>query len=184
MNKSLKWLLISIAVIGLCAFAAFKIFHFGKEQRASPSAQVVFEQDGLKMEVNYGRPGKKGRVIFGNLVPYGKVWRTGANEATTFSVNKDVSILGKTLKAGKYTLWTIPERDHWVVIFNSKMYAWGVNFEEEALREPSFDALTIWVPVKKTDAEVEEFTISIEGKKPVTMSLSWDNLRVTLPINN
>jgi hypothetical protein len=70
-------------------------------------------------------------VIFGGLVPYGEVWRTGANEATTFTTNQDLLVDGSFLAAGKYTLWTIPGPESWKVIFNSKMYPWGIDTDKK-----------------------------------------------------
>ncbi|HSM62951.1 MAG TPA: DUF2911 domain-containing protein, partial [Gillisia sp.] len=81
----------------------------------SPEDTSVYSEGTLEMEVVYNRPNKKGRVIFGELVPYGEVWRTGANEATTFSTNKNIFVDGSELKEGTYTLWTIPEKDSWKV---------------------------------------------------------------------
>ncbi|MDX1719156.1 MAG: DUF2911 domain-containing protein, partial [Salegentibacter mishustinae] len=79
----------------------------------SPEDTVSYTEKDLKMEVFYNRPYKKERDIFGNLVPYNEVWRTGANEATTFETNKDIMVDGSLLKAGKYTLWTIPMEKSW-----------------------------------------------------------------------
>ena len=115
----------------------------------SPEDISVFSEDSLKMEVVYNRPYKKGREIFGELVPYGEVWRTGANEATIFSTNKDILVDGSPLPSGTYTLWTIPNPDTWKVIFNSKMYPWGINLEKKASRDPNFDVLIIEAPVIK-----------------------------------
>jgi hypothetical protein len=77
------------------------------------------------VKVTYGQPSKKGRVIFGDLVPYGEVWRTGANEATEITFSSDVVISGKTIKAGTYTLFTIPQKNTWTIILNSELKQWG-----------------------------------------------------------
>jgi hypothetical protein len=85
----------------------------------------------LTVQVDYSRPYKKRREIFGKLLPYGQVWRTGANEATIFDVKQDIKIGDKSLKAGKYTLWTIPNADKWTVILNSETGQWGTNYNEK-----------------------------------------------------
>ncbi len=108
----------------------------------SPEETVTYEENSLDLEVFYNRPYKKDRVIFGGLVPYGQVWRTGANEATTFSTNEDLLIDGSTLEAGKYTLWTIPMENSWKVIFNSKMYPWGINLDQNLTESRS---LMLWL---------------------------------------
>src|SRR5690606_27808014 len=114
----------------------------------SPEDIVLYEENSLELEVFYNRPYKKDRVIFGELVPYDVVWRTGANEATTFTTNKDLLVDGSYLPAGKYTLWTIPGEETWKVIFNSKMYPWGIDSEMKAYREAEFDVLVLEVPVQ------------------------------------
>lgn len=181
MSKTTKWILISLISLATILGVGYWIMGW-QEKKASPEDKVIYEKAGLSLEVIYNRPSKKGREIFGGLVPYGKVWRTGANEATVFSTNKDLNIDGKVLKAGKYTLWTIPEKDHWSVIFNKKMYPWGVNFEEQALREAKYDALVVDVPVQQTNSEVEEFTIKVEEQDMLQLSMMWDKTRVDVPI--
>ncbi|GAA4316140.1 hypothetical protein GCM10023115_25840 [Pontixanthobacter gangjinensis] len=149
----------------------------------SPEDTVTYRENGLKLEVFYNRPYKKEREIFGNLVPYNKVWRTGANEATTFETNKDILVDGSLLKAGKYTLWTIPMEESWKVIFNDKMYPWGINLDEEAYRDPKFDALVLERPVEETDLNLEQFTILFDDSGDfVNMVLTWDNTRISIPI--
>lgn len=178
-NKRVVFLLIAvIAIIAVISWLAVS----SRSQKASPSARVTLERNSLKIEVAYNRPGKKGREIFGKLVPYDQVWRTGANEATTFTTNEDLTVGRHILKAGSYTLWTIPHADHWDVIFNAKMYPWGVDFDEQPLREPSHDALIARVPVHKVPEEIEEFTISIENSDPIQLSLSWDHTKVLVPL--
>ena len=95
----------------------------------SPSATIDFNDGDLKIQVVYCRPYKKGREIFGKLVPYAKTWRTGANEPTTFETNQDLKFGDKVLKAGKYSLWTVPNPETWQVVFNSEIPPWGVNFD-------------------------------------------------------
>lgn len=149
----------------------------------SPEDTVTFVKEDLKLEVFYNRPFKKEREIFGKLVPYNEVWRTGANEATTFETNKDIFVDGSLLKAGKYTLWTIPKQESWKIIFNSKMYPWGINMDEKAYREPEFDALILERPVNEMDSSLEQFTILFkESGDFINMVLAWDDTSVSVPI--
>lgn len=149
----------------------------------SPEDIVLYEEESLELEVFYNRPYKKDRVIFGELVPYGEVWRTGANEATTFSTNQDLLVDGSLLKAGKYTLWTIPGENSWKVIFNSKMYPWGIDLDKKPYREPAFDALVLEAPTERTEEIQEQFSIYFERENDlVFLNLSWDETLVTVPI--
>lgn len=149
----------------------------------SPEDIVVYQEDSLELEVFYNRPSKKERVIFGELVPYGEVWRTGANEATTFNTNQDLLVDGSLLKKGKYTLWTIPGEDSWKVIFNSKMYPWGIDQDKKPSREPEFDALVIEVPTTELDTTMEQFSIYFERANAlIFMNLAWDDTKVTFPL--
>ena len=150
--------------------------------KASPAGTATYDKDGLRIDVNYSRPYKKGRVIFGGLVPFDEVWRTGANEPTVFTTNKDLNIGGKPLPAGKYTLWTIPHADKWQVIFNKKMYNWGINMEGKASREAAEDAVEVTVPVEKLPNVTEQFTIQVVDYKVPTLELTWDKTRVSVPL--
>lgn len=127
--------------------------------QASPKA-VVNQMVGLTdVEIEYSRPGMKGRTIFGDLVPFGKLWRTGANANTTISFSEDVTIDGKTLKKGKYALYTIPRADSWEVIFYSNTSNWGTpeEFQESDV------ALKATVKPEMTNRNVESLTIGINN---------------------
>ena len=149
-------------------------------KKKSPEQDITYHQGDLKFNVFYCSPIKKNRVIFGELIPYGEVWRTGANEATTFSTNKDLMIDGKNLAKGVYTLWTIPDEKSWQIIFNSEMYDWGVKYTDQtASRDPENDALIVTVPVSKSLTITENFTISFsENKAGTLMILAWDTIVV------
>ncbi len=149
----------------------------------SPEDIVHYEEDSLELEVFYNRPYKKERVIFGGLVPYGQVWRTGANEATTFTTNQDLFVDGSLLPAGKYSLWTIPDEESWKVIFNSKMYPWGIDLDEKPYREPEFDALIVEVPTQNLIDTLEQFSIYFERANDlIFLNLAWDETKVTVPM--
>lgn len=149
----------------------------------SPEENLEFIQGDLKIRVFYNRPYKKGREIFGGLVPFNEVWRTGANESTTFEVNQDIRIKGNVLKAGKYSLWTIPQPGKWTVIFNSEFGQWGINSQGEANRDPTRDILTVEVPVMHHETEFEQFTIEFEQVgEDAEMVFLWNNTLVVVPI--
>ena len=146
-----------------------------KSKRKSPPAQVTEQINGSKVTIDYSRPSKKGREIFGGLQAYGKVWRTGANESTWIELSEDVEVQGQKLAAGKYGLFTIPGEDKWTIIFNSKWDGWGAYEYKEAN-----DVLRVSVETSTTDDVVEMFTIDIEKSGDVVMS--WDKTQVTFAI--
>lgn len=149
----------------------------------SPEDVASYKQNGIEMEVFYNWPYMKDREIFGKLVPYDEVWRTGANEATTFETTSDILVDGSLLKAGKYTLWSIPKQNSWKVIFNDQMYPWGINMDKKAYRDPQFDALVLERPVEKSAGITEQFTISFEEAGDfVSMELVWDQVKIEIPI--
>ena len=124
------------------------------------------------VELNYSRPAKKGRTVMGDLVPYGKVWRTGANNATTLTFSDDVTIGGKEVKAGKYGLLTIPEADKWTIIISK-----DVNVTQPSAYKPENDVVRVQADVIKTPFTVENFTINfanITGSS-LNVELMWEN---------
>lgn len=178
--KFFKWLLIVVLIVGALLFGAFQIMKMNTK-KASPESEVVMTKNNTEVKVFYNRPSKRGRRIFGDLVPYNQVWRTGANEATTFSTTSDLLIMGQKLPKGEYTLWTIPGKISWEVIWNSKQYPWGVNWESQASREAQFDVLNLDVPVSNLSKEIEMFTISLEKSNPNLMRLEWEKTGLVIP---
>lgn len=179
--KFLKWSIIILALVavGLFAYAYTDIF----KKPLSPKDTVEFKLNDLKLEVFYNRPSKRDRDIFGGLVSYNKVWRTGANEATTFETNKPLNIMGNSLDAGKYTLWTIPGENTWHVIFNSKQYPWGVNDAMQPMREPEFDVIDVEVEVETLNNTVEQFTIAFDNTTDnLSLTLVWDTTKIAVPL--
>jgi hypothetical protein len=183
MKKFLIFSLIGVAIIG--ALISILIYlQLRDEKSLSPEDQVVFNDKDVTITVFYNRPYKKNREIFGALVPFDKVWRTGANEATTFETNKDININGKRLKAGKYSLWTIPSKESWKIIFNSEHGQWGINSKGEANRSPDQDVLTVEVMPVEQDQVFEQFTIAFEkSTDDAEMVLAWDKTLVSVPIS-
>ncbi len=131
-------------------------------------------------KVVYFRPAKKEREVFGKLVPFNQVWRTGANENTEIKFYTDVVIQGKSIKAGTYSLFTIPTEKDWTIILNSDLDRWGAfSYKIEN------DVARFSVPSKKTDAPVENFTIQFTKTEDKTaiLQLIWDSTLVELPIS-
>lgn len=181
-----KFLIISGVAVALLIILGFvaKFFVKQHDKSFSPEEEVAFTAADLKVRVFYNRPFKKGREIFGALVPYDKVWRTGANEATTFEINKDIIIEGNTLKRGKYSLWTIPGDETWKVIFNSETGQWGIGSDGEANRNPNNDVLTVDVHAVQQERVFEQFTISFERVgADAEMVLIWDKTLVAVPFS-
>ena len=132
---------------------------------------------GKDVSVSYGQPSKKNRKIFGELVPYGQVWRTGANEATEITFATDAQFGGKEIKAGTYSLFTIPGETEWTVILNPTLKQWGA-FGYDKIKDK--DALKVTVPSKKTDSTVEKFTMTFNEENALVME--WDDTQVEVPI--
>lgn len=183
MNTFLKRLLIILAVVavGLFLYSHFVENIFSK--RESPKDVVKFELNDTKLEVLYNRPYKKGREVFGALVPYDKVWRTGANEATTFTTNKTLVIDGISVPKGIYTLWTVPNDSLWKVYFNTQQYDWGVDEQMQPMREPKYDLLEVDVPVINLDSTVEQFTIAFDNTVDILkMTMAWEQVKIEVPM--
>lgn len=138
--------------------------------------------DKVYARVIYSRPAKKEREVFGKLIPYGKIWRVGANEATEVKFFSDATIQGKKVKAGVYTLYAIPNETEWTIILNTDLDQWGAYSYKQDL-----DVLRINVPIKKTEEPIEN--LSIQFKKisdnfsESILMVAWDNTMVEVPIN-
>lgn len=175
-----KKLLILLSVVLVIAVGMFALKTYTKS--FSPESEVTYNKDGVNVHVIYGRPSKKGRFIFGReqdkaLVPYDKVWRTGANEATIVEFKSNVSFGGKEVKNGKYSLWTIPGPGSWKVILNSETGQWGTNYNDGK------NVLQVEVPIRVRQQKQEIFTIYLEEiQNGVNMVLSWDQTEAIIPI--
>ena len=151
-------------------------FSWGQQAAAkpSPAATATGKIGDANITVAYSSPSVKGRKVWGELVPYGKVWRAGANEATTFETSRDVQVEGKTLPAGKYSLFTIPGENEWVVIFNKNPKQWGAYSYDEKQ-----DALRVTVKPAKSATAHEQLAYALTDKGLV---LRWENLEVPVSI--
>lgn len=148
-----------------------------KSKRPSPPAQAQCSlANGKTITVDYSSPRMKGRKIFGGLVPYGEVWRTGANEATTFVTTGDLRVEGKTIPAGSYTIFTVPNTDKWTLIVNKKTGEWGIPYKYE-----SDELVRVDMKVSQTSSPVEDFKIAFEqGGKGCTMKVSWETTEASV----
>ncbi len=166
-------LILFIAFSGINNLSAQK----DKAKRKSPPVSASQTIDHLNVTINYGQPSVNGRVIYGELVPYDQVWRTGANEATTITFDKDVVINGSELAAGTYSLFTIPEvKGNWVVVFNKVADQWGAyDYKQEN------DALRVNVKTTKNKNIVEKLSFAIN--KSGTVVFTWEYLSFSFNVS-
>lgn len=174
----LKKILIGLTVLAVILLVGYQILS-STTKKASPEVKQTYSVGAAKVELFYCSPSKKGREIFGGLLPYGQVWRTGANEPTTFETDKSLKIGSELLPAGKYSLWTIPQKDMWTVIFNKEVPRWGISFGGKAARDDKEDVLQIGVPVEKLNVPQEKLLIDIKAN---ILTIGWDNTKVSIPI--
>ena len=144
----------------------------------SPTAVVTARYKNTYLKITYSRPQKRGREIFGELVPFGKVWRTGANEATEITITQDILINAILLKAGTYSIFTVPDRIKWTIIVNRDVGLWGdYNYN------PRTDVMRFDVAVETMNETYEPFTIAVEQNNDrAEMKMMWDKIKVTIPI--
>ena len=152
---------------------------FFMECSSQPPKSPRVKAEGKDVEVSYGQPSKRGRVIFGELEPYGKVWRTGANEATEITFKKDVVFGGQPVKAGTYTLFTIPNQNEWTIILNPELKQWGAYGYDKI---KSKDLPHVKVPAEKVDSPVEKLTMRFDESN--NLVIEWDQTRVKVPVQS
>jgi Protein of unknown function (DUF2911) len=160
-----------VLFIALVAFASF--ISVAQEKAASPASKAEGTINGVKVTIDYHQPSAKGRKIMGGLVPYGEVWRTGANNTTSIEFSAPVKIEDQALAAGKYGLYTIPGENEWTIIIN-KTIKWGAYDYKQ-----SEDVLRVKVKPSKTAAMVETFNIAVEADK---VTLKWENTQVSFKV--
>ncbi len=162
--------LLAVVVMSTVAFA-----QQDKSKRASPPDSITLTtDDGVSIAIHYSKPSLKGREIGVEIAPFGKVWRTGANEATTFEVSKDVLVQGQPLPAGKYSLYSIPGEQNVTLIFNKVWDQWGTRYDEAQ------DALRVDATPSETNDSVEQLTIT--GDKDGTITLLWGSYAVPFSV--
>lgn len=160
----------------------FSLFIFAQQYNvpAVSPRQVVEQQFSItKISMDYGRPAVKGRVIFGDLVPFGQVWRAGANEATKITFGQEVLFGGQKVKKGTYALYIVPQEKEWKIILNKGVNNWGA-FSYDA----KDDVASTTVPVKKMNEKMERFTINFEDitDEKLNLVFEWDKTRADVPV--
>jgi hypothetical protein len=144
----------------------------------SPPDSVRASVGGAALSVRYSRPSTRGRVIFGHVVPWNQVWRTGANQATVLETSADLTVAGTTVPAGKYSLWTIPSTVGWKLIVNKNTGQWGTHYDAQ------YDLARLDMKVEPLPQPVEQFTIAIEPKgKRGVLKLEWEKTRASIPFS-
>ena len=165
--------------LGLIAFAFATRAQQDKSKRPSPPATATCDLGGGKaITVDYSSPRAKGRKIYGNVVPFGQVWRTGANESTTLVTTGEITVGGTPVPAGSYTIFTIPEKDKWTLVVSKKTGEWGTDYPG-----PANDLARVDMKVSTLPSPVENFTISFDkvGTGAI-MNLDWETTRASVPI--
>lgn len=167
-------------LIAALAFASSGLFAQVDFPQPSPFSTVEQKVGLTDVTIEYSRPGAKGRTIYGELVPYGKIWRTGANASTKVEFSSDVKIAGRDLPKGQYAFYTIPGENEWTIIFHKNTTYWGTGGEDYKEAE---DALRVTARVKNIPRSVETFTIMISdiSNNSATLDLAWENTLVSIP---
>ena len=170
---------VALAVLTVVFLSLVGLAQENKPPLSPPAhAQCKFS-DGKTLTIDYSSPRVRNRKIFGGLVPYGEVWRTGANDATTFVPTADVTVGGTDVPAGKYTIFTVPAQDKWTLIVNKHTGEWGVPYKYE-----SEELGRVPMQVSKTSAPVENLTISFDQSgNSCTLRLSWENTQASIQIS-
>lgn len=170
-----------LVTVFICLSSLFLREATAQVELPSPSPTQTIKQDfGMgSIELTYSRPGAKGRMVFGDLVPYGKLWRTGANAATRLVFTDPVEIGGRKIDTGTYVLYTIPAEETWEVIINKGIDNWGIDGYKEGE-----DVVSFTVPAIKTQTKIETFTMQFANIKPQSceLQLMWDKKAIAIPI--
>lgn len=168
-----KLLLTTFLALSVAAYSQFTL------PAASPRQKVEQQFSMSKITMDYGRPGVKGRKIFGELVPFGKVWRAGANSSTKITFEQSINFGGKTVPAGTYGLFVIPTEKEWKVILNKDAQQWGAYEYDEKL-----NVIDVAVPVQKLGEKQEWFVIELNpvDDNLVNLVMKWDFTKVELPL--
>jgi hypothetical protein len=169
---------VPVIVLAVAVLAVAQQQPEDKSKRPSPPATAQVTLKGKNITIDYSRPSLKGRKVGQELAPYGEVWRTGANEATTLTTETDLNIGGTKVPAGKYTVWTLPSEGTWKLIINKQTGQWGTRYDA------SQDLARIDMKKTALPQTVEQFTISFDKKGDTTadLNLDWENTRVSVMV--
>jgi hypothetical protein len=178
-TKLMKNSLIALMFVCVCANATLADSLIKPQPRSSQLVLSTLLSADAYIKVTYGQPLKRNRPIFGALVPYGKLWRTGANEATEMTFTSNVNFGTAQLPAGTYTLFSIPDAKDWTIIVNSKLGQWG-----DTQYDSTFNVASFKIPVAKSENIYEGFTIALDKKtdNELNMNLLWDMVQITIPM--
>ena len=175
MKQSRSYLLVLVSV------AALAVIMMAQQQKpvlSPPGEASVKFDDGKTITIKYSRPSMRGRKVYGELVPYGQVWRTGANAATTMTTDANLDIGGTAVPAGSYTLYTLPGENSWQLIINKQTRQWGTKYD------PAQDLARIPMKVGKLQSGLETFTISLDktGPRSAGLKLDWENTTASVNV--
>jgi hypothetical protein len=172
-----RFAVVTLIILVLTGVSTTAFAQDDKSKRPSPPAQAQCKlPDGKTVTIDYSSPREKGRKIFGGLVPFGKVWRAGANEATTFVTGTGLTVGGKDVPAGNYTIFAIPSAENWTLVVSKGTGEWGTDYPGEAK-----DLTRVEMKTAKTSAPVENFTIAFDQMgKGCTLRMSWENTEASV----
>lgn len=178
MKRIVAYLAVGCLTVGMMALLGSA--QTDKSKRPSPPAKATCDLGGGKsITVDYSSPRAKGRKIFGALVPFGEVWRAGANEATTFVTTSDLMVGGTHVPAGSYTIFTVPNKDKWTLIINKKTGEWGIPYKYE-----SDELARVDMKVSSTPSAVEDFTITFDKNAGgCSLRMEWENTKASVEIS-
>lgn len=168
------------ACLGFFFFSATLVGQL-EHPKASPAARVTQEVGFATIEILYSRPATRGRKIFGDLVPYGRIWRVGANESTKIIVDTAIDVLGNSLSPGTYALYAFPEADEWEIVFHKNTTHWGDGRQKY---DPNEDAFRVTVKPQKVQEHHENFLIAFDniGHDRADLTLHWAKTKITIPL--
>lgn len=165
--------------LALLVYVGYTVYEFYNSLGLSPRGQATYQTQSLTIAIDYGRPLKRGRKVFGGLVPYGEYWRTGANEATEIEFSTDVIFGGKPIEKGRYRLYTVPEAARWTVVLNKELSQWG-KFEPNY----DLDVVRVEVPVLSPKDGVEQLTIEFQPvDEGAFLLFKWNRTLAKVPIS-
>ncbi len=169
------------ACLGLFFFSVASMGQL-EHPKASPAAQVIQKVGFATIEIAYSRPATRGRKIFGDLVPYGRIWRVGANESTKITVDATIDILGNALPAGTYALYAFPEADQWEIVFHKNTTHWGDGRQKY---NPDEDAFRVVLKPQESQEHRENFLIAFDhiSHDSADLILHWAKTKITIPLN-
>ncbi|MCU1285788.1 MAG: hypothetical protein JWO13_2138 [Acidobacteriales bacterium] len=175
MNKNKAFIVVSTVIASALLMMAYAQ---DAKSRPSPAATIIATLNGKTISIAYSQPSMRGRKIMGELVPYDKVWRTGANDATTLKTETDLNIGGTNVPAGTYTLYSLPSAGTWKLIINKQTGQWGTEYH------PEQDLARVDMKKESLSSPVETFVINFEPKtNPKAIVMQWENTKLSVPIS-